>query len=190
MSRRFGRNQRRRAREQAAALTLENLALSEKASKFEAAHRLESELVRFQSRRIDELQKILQRVRACLPRNHASLPPETRADQNLDPRRPHRLELRHTGLYRNLGGPMDPVMEAYDTVRAVEAYAVLMSKREIPYSDPFCRMLHFRAEFDGLETAYRITADAMKNMPIDELIEMLSGEMARHLVDLVRGGRG
>lgn len=179
MSRRFGRNQRRRARENATALERMNETLAERASDLTLRITEADRLVARLDRENRQLVRTMQRVATILPPYHSALPPSARESEVFVPDRPERMapcvRLPDFGL-------LSATAVSAEVMHVVEAYALIMGASK----DPFGGAMHFRAEFDGELVGYRMTRQHIVSTPEKYLVQDIAQEMARFLVGKLR----
>ena len=185
MSRRYGRNQRRRARERIAQLEQEGARLEQDRAHLNQAHA--ARLARLVERN-RALADIIDMVREELP-NYPLLPVDERtqdfssmADQLRDGRSADlALPMRAPTTYTASADVMD--LEAlYAEV------VVLLAETDLC---ELSRQVHLQVQLGRTEVAYAISASAMFALPRHRLVDLLSGEiapaLARALVDDWRG---
>ncbi|WP_067070385.1 hypothetical protein [Roseateles chitosanitabidus] len=179
MSRRFGRNQRRRAREAQAQLTVE---LNKTSDALSLTTRLSIE----RGRRVAILEGEIQRAKAMLPSSSALFGPTAIADSGE----------RRDRVYLGSAPPFsldDLSSEAMQPPQMVTVPLDMLLTDVV--RDSVARQLHARVQFAGVDLVYGISPEALDSMPIDQLRDRLSKELARQFsVGLLkalaaRGGR-
>lgn len=170
MSRRFGRNQKRRMREQLAELGQER----ERASRFAAAARRES----------DELGRVLAQARSILGR-HVALPPELNGNHPYPLGGDFDVHIPGPADFAFVPGAVGPVAELH-----IEHMRQLMAWVEDHGIDN--RVIHFRVSLDSGSAAYVISRRAIERMSASELQQTLTPqiamELAGHLAREIKGG--
>lgn len=163
MSRRFGRNQRRRAREEQARLSADLGRTNEALS-------MSTALATDRGQRLQELTAELQRAKDLLPANSVLMRPQA-VPVDGEPR--HRIELDATDH-----GDMSflQLVEAPTVTFQSVPLDVLLTevKRE-----ELAPMLHCRVKFAGADLCYAISEKAMDAMPRKYLAEQLTRELTR-----------
>lgn len=185
MSRRYGRNQRRRARERIAQLEQESACREQDCANLNQAHAVR--LARLVERN-RALAGIIDMVREELP-NYPLLPVDERAqdfssmaDELRDGRSAHlAIPMRAPTTYAVSAGVMD--------LEALYAEIVVLLA-ETDYCE-LSRQVHLQVQLGRSEVAYAISASAMCALPRHRLVGLLTGEIARALADaLVDDWRG
>jgi hypothetical protein len=178
MSRRYGRNQKRRARE-----ALEQA--TQDAQRFKNAWHMESALLQSVAAQKRELAQIVDDIRDCLPNGSALLPPGLlRVDiRSPDPRDRLMVASEPPGLT----GAIEE--EQCVSFTEVEAHPLVCSID----TDRFSGAVHFNAKFmDGSEV-YCASRETISSLPRDRLIRLLRDDISRQLsialVDKLRQGR-
>ena len=176
MSRRFGRNQRRRARE-AIASQQEQLTALDKQLKRE--QHLKQEALLFKNKTQQEVRyfaQALKDVHDMLPRFHAALPPDSKEVDDLRVEGSHRMPIEEN--FSLMHFDTNPSAAVDMVLRTVDAYALVLGTKDDPYRD----CLHFRATFDTVDVAYFATKASMADMPRERLVRHLSQTMAEHFI--------
>lgn len=165
MSARFGRNQRRRAREAQAVQAAE-------IARLEAARAMDAGLLADMSRKNSALTNIMQDVRSMLPRNSVMLPPMPFGWPHLETSRPAVIPLsQQAAMWGNFSASA-PIDFAMNVQRQVHAWVLNTRVEERDEA------VHFVAEFGGHCLGYALTYQALDEMPRDYLIRQVSQAMA------------
>ncbi|WP_143742398.1 hypothetical protein [Roseateles chitinivorans] len=169
MSRRFGRNQRRRAREEQARLSADLAKVSNTLS-FTAKTAME------RGRQLHALTREIEAAKAMLPRNSALM-------------RPQAMKVggeRRDQVYADAFSDESPSLEQFDAAMPVEAVSydvvpldVLLTDVERDYLK---RKLHARVQFAGADLFYAISPSALQSMGGPGLADRLAQEIARQMV--------
>lgn len=180
MSRRFGRNQKRRAREALAEATQD-------AERFQRAWRMESELLQHVAAQKNQLQHALDDIARMLPEGSALLPPGriTATDRNavdairwplMAPEQPPMM------LSFDLGSGSREWQESH-IERLYSAVADVQDRRD------WGGGIHFFAEFKDKEVAYSATEESIRRMPRARLHELvrdnIAEQMTRKLLEIL-----
>lgn len=175
MSKRFGRNQRRRAREALAAA-------QETVKQLEFARRMDAALLADQSRTIDRLRSMISEI-AYIVGHHAVIAGEpTVLTYGFDGMRaaPDRGELV-VGY-----GPSGQEAPSFNAITAETLRLLKFSA----IRDELARHIHFRVSLADGNIGYAISMRAIESMPADALERLLaveiSRDMSRSLVGFLR----
>lgn len=173
MSRRYGRNQKRRARE-----ALANA--MQYGERFRIAWQRETELLKDIAAKKRHLEEVLNDIREALPEGSALLPPGSLATgMRPDPHTPILVAPVDLNIFK----PHDPNAR---TFTPTELRTLVCS------IDPehFSGKLHFNVQFMDKEFRYAISPGALYAMPRDRLRDILRDDIARQfareLVDALR----
>lgn len=163
MSRRFGRNQRRRALEEQARLIAD-------LNKASDALALTTGLAIKRGHRVSQLEAEIQRAKAMLPSGSALFGPAAIADSGE----------RRDRIYLGSAPPFDLSVSSGEAEppHRMEVVPLDMLLTDV-VRDSVSRHLHARVQFAGEELVYGITRQALDDMPVDQLRERLSKELAR-----------
>lgn len=161
MNKRFGRNQRRKMREQLAASQAEKISMGTELA-------MRGGALRAASSRIDELEQQLANAKIVIGRNHPSFPAE-------------RLELGFMPAPRDrfdVGtGPRDITTMAAMTITA---------NRDVVFNE-----VHFRLAYgDQVSSAYAVSEHAMRTVPKEILCRAITEEMVHLVIDVYRNVKG
>lgn len=171
VSRRYGRNQKRRHREEIAQLR--------------AAHGMNEALLRDQGRRLREaretIREMVRIIEAVCPYSVA-LPPK---DMALHYGRHCRLEVRPP-LSEMVFGPGDAVGFAPVEGRMVDLHALEMYLEE--RRDQFQMAVHLRYEGDGGRWGYMLSESALRSMPEEVILRGLLPEVGRQMIRALKEG--
>lgn len=185
MTARFGRNKRRRAREEMAQVQ-EQLAHAEsEKARFEKAYAMANGLSRHLAQKNDELNTVIDDVRAELPSNTSLLPPEKLS-------MPHH-DLRRDGPIRM---PVEQPLMSWSDLDSSEATMSLSIQAEDLHpldvrveDDRMLHKLHALIEFASGRVAYSASLEAIRGMPRDRFVRMVSRQVAEALeIDLRKRG--
>lgn len=152
MSRRYGRNQKRRARADIAQL-------EQKATALQAGMAMDRELLRNQTQRIDELRAQLEDVAQIMGTDFIGLEPALWKFSDK-----HKLDY--------LRCPVDGGDVLMHTMRA----RITSDRLRPDYA------VHFRAELAGEQVGYTISECALRDAPEGLIVRRLADEMARLLM--------
>lgn len=171
MSRRFGRNQRRRAREALA------VAASE-AERFKVAYEMNVGLLSHVSAAKRELEDELEQAKEMVGRNSYSalFAPESiyRVEVRADARM--RLDLRPVSELGDLGAPMEAIGDM--TFTTVSLPTMLASAQ----LEDFRRNLHVLVQYEGGRWAYHVDRPTLEMMGPTRAVQEVSRYLARALV--------
>lgn len=186
MSRRFGRNQRRRAREAQARLSADLAKVSNTLS-FTAKTAME------RGHQLHALTCEIKAAKAMLPRQSALMRPEA---LKVGGERQHQIYVEP--FFDEL-----PSLERFDAAMPLEAVSFECVPLDVLLTDvdrdQLKRQLHARVQFAGADLFYAISPEAMRAMRGPDLADRLAQEIARQLVpalmrelglDRRPGGRG
>lgn len=162
MSRRFGRNQKRRMRE--ALLNAEV-----KANNFEQAWTREMALLVHQRKRIDKLAGILCDVKRVLESNSVALPPETVESHDL---KSNFIHLGDRPRKKDIACEGSPIL---DENMEIHRLSIMMTHIK---EDPIRTGKHVMVEFDGLQWGYAISRLAILTMPREDLARQIADALA------------
>lgn len=161
MSRRFGRNQKRRMREALAQADHD-------AERFKEAYQAENALVKMQRSKIEYLETVLYDVQRVLENNSSALPPESVETQgwNMD-------EILVPDL------PLMPLIYSDGTAKtkpfSIERLKILTANVN---TDPFRTGKHVFVQFDGLRWGYALNREAIRRMPVHLLEKRVFGALS------------
>ena len=169
MSRRFGRNQRRRAREEQARLSADLAKVSNTLS-FTAKTAME------RGRQLHALTREIEAAKAMLPEHSALMRPQA----------------MKVGGERRTQIQLDP---CFDESPSLERFDAAMQMEPVRYEripldvlltdvdrDQLKRQLHARVQFAGTDLFYAISPAAMMAMPSPDLADRLAQEITRQMV--------
>jgi hypothetical protein len=169
MSRRFGRNQRRRARESIAAL-------EQTTSNLRSGMAMDRGLLAHQSEQLRELKQQIADAKAILGPYHVAFPAE---DYKIGgaPHTPVGMHVlpRLSGDPWTLGAEIAPTATVERVMLSVLGLNV--------YEDVMTHMRHAQVLFDGAAWAYGITRQSIESTPRDILIERIARELARRVAE-------
>jgi hypothetical protein len=169
MSRRFGRNRRRRAREEIAALQTRNTQLEE-------AHVLDRICSSGLSEKLQKAQEEITRAKAILGRYCVAFMPEHR-----------KMETGFMDVIREAASPRpwgfspidsDPISAAVVAFGPIALDVIAARMRE----DPIRNEMHFSVEFRDGRHGYAITKHALLLMDHPDAVRILTDSLARSLV--------
>ena len=169
MSRRFGRNQKRRARE-----ALEQA--TQDAQRFKNAWHMESALLQRVAVEKRELTQIVDDIRECLPNGSALLPPGLlKVDIGSPDPRDRLMVASEPPFGFGLTGAIEEDQRVAITARAVEP---LLCSIE---TDRFSGALHFNAKFMDGSVTYCASRETIASLPRERLIRLLRDDISRQL---------
>lgn len=169
MSRRFGRNRRRRAREQIAALQTRNANL-------ESAHVLDRELCASLGAKLREAQDEIRRAKRILGRYCVAFMPEHRQIE--------------TGFSPYIPQAPLPRPFAFDSITSSEADGLTLAFQSIEldviaarmHDDPIRHEMHYGVTFRDGSHGYALTRHALLLMDRHDAVRLVSDSLARSLV--------
>jgi hypothetical protein len=170
LSQRFGRNQRRRARELAQQLRTE-------AEGLRVALTRDKRSLREQASDIEAMRQQLREAVRILGPNSAALPP---TKLRLPGKGRPRVALGGWTL-PPLGAPGDTFESSVVTRHELKVLFARLKK------DPPTGMVHARVEFDDRQYGYGISDEAIQTMPADLLARRIGEEITELLVQQIRG---
>lgn len=178
MSRRFGRNQKRRMREELAAK-------QERVANLETGMAMDRGLLREQSQKLASLKEMMGEFAERVGRYAIAhdVPTEFQS-RNLDLRREpnfrmHAMPAMQLASYGSRSMP--DILQMHDEVMAVLDVQVVR--------DAMSRDLHCRLYFDGHRIGYAISYHALRGLTRAELVRRITPEIAYHLeAELKREG--
>lgn len=169
MSKRFERNQKRRAREAIAEA-------SAAAERYRVAWNRESQLLAHVTRRKEALERAFDDILEMLPVGSSLLPPETIAvHPHADPLDPIMLEVRERFRF----GWKD----SYQSSPRVERVHALVASIEEDRLQDFG--VHAMVDFGGQRYAYAISDKALRHVPKQRLTELIRETIAKQLALLI-----
>lgn len=169
MSRRFGRNQRRRLREELSQATADK-------TRFETAWQQEVGLTMHMRERNDRARETLLEIYEMVSRYSFVTPP---LDIEVDDPRQDKLRL--------LGLPPRMFSADLDTLQTVTVYAVQVAVQE----DCFRHAFHATLTYNGESVAYALSEEVILNSPESALRGRIEREIAPRLVaELIKKIRG
>lgn len=177
MSKRFGRNQRRRAREALAATQTHLAATQAQVQGLEAARAMDSQLHAYERRQHDDLKAAVQLIAQQIGPEHFAFPAEERGTHD----DPHRGPMHepHRPAFMRLDMSHDAMMTF--------TYQVLDLLDIETHRDPLSQRAHFYVRINGTrKLAYAVNANALAKLPPKVFIKMLSETFARMLADSLK----
>lgn len=165
MSKRFGRNQRRRAREALAAEVARVEAL-------EHARTMDAGLLAKQGRSLEELRARLAEVAYLV--GHGSIIAG----------HPTELTGGFDGMRVVPKKPLAPFEMRGDVLEAVTCEVLRLLEVDV-VRDRFARWMHFRVQLSNARAAYGITESAIHGMPVDAIERLLLPQIAADLARLL-----
>lgn len=172
MSKRFGRNQKRRMREQ---LVQQQAQISN----LETARALDAGLLRYQRRKVEDYVQIIQDVRETLGDNHIALPPDVGQMVVPDDQTAFQVPLRQPLQMYDYAADIG----AMSTKALSEYLHVLLVKSAVR---DFGHHVIVGADLAGKKSRYAISDDGLRNIRRDRLELILAENIARHLVDQLK----
>lgn len=162
MSKRFGRNQRRRMRERIAASEL----LLE----------MQQKTIKEQRMLMQENRETVRRVAEVLGKRFAALP-VTKMDGGHSSRIPDRLRMESISLIERGSWLSNATQVVNESLKYLELPVMETTLRELQ------GVQHVRVYYGGCEkVGYAISESAFHSLPERDLVEMVSKELATHLV--------
>lgn len=155
MSKRFGRNQKRRMRE--ALLSAE---LAHQISAYQASQR---------KQRISELEKMLWNIERLLQKNSVAFPAKSIESENINAERIAVDNIQTIPIRRALFAQISPIYIQYEFMAIMKAIA---------RKNPLDLGVHCFVTFDDMRWGYAINQRAIKSMPQDLLAKQVASSMA------------
>ncbi len=170
MSKRFGRNQRRRAREEIAALTPRKSCL-------EADLKASDAIVRGQKDQIEN-------VKYILGNNFIGLDPETSYSGQVEAKRPYKVEIDSKSECRAPSGEA-PILRH---CKQLDLDTILFKWQKQENGNGRSPAMHFFLETSRHDVFYVISLEELKRMPRDYLVGLLSRNFAKLIDESLKAG--
>lgn len=191
MSRRFGRNQRRRAREAFAGLEERcNVVARAYLDSKERVSQLEGHIEQLcalsdrTAERLDMLRKVLARVEQCLPRNSFALPMKDEVVDHL----PDRWLVDEAPPMRLMG--IDTITEEQTMMRAI-TYGLDVLEARYDGTRYLTDEHHFRfTNQQGIVLGFAVSSRALMKMPRQEMVLDIGKKIAASYLDQLRASNG
>lgn len=179
MSRRFGRNQKRRMRAELAEKQSCIAAKQDRIDALEEAMRMDRGLLAHQSQKLQTLRDQLDDIASEVAHQSALLGVDTHLTDGFDGMRivPMPLELLSLQSFLNLADEKTTDRITVETIRLLNVKAV---------RDRFNGQLHCYVDLAGEGSAYGITESAIRNMSLESLTMRIAPEIARHLLEKLK----